>query len=113
MVEARYPGSTYVVMHYFAPPGPSEAELRLPQASAPSLYDLAGTPLGETPDANGVAPIRYTDAWLYLGTKQSMMESKPAPGSLEAAYGKELDRRSMVEWGELRASKFLHSPIAK
>ena len=112
LVEARNPGSTYVVMHYSFASSPQEEELRLRDSKTPALYDLAGTPLGENPDANGVAPVRYTDAWLYLGPKDSLTESMPPPGSLEAAYGKELDRRSMIEWGELRARKFLGAAIA-
>jgi hypothetical protein len=32
-----------------------------------------------------------------------MSEVKPPSGSLDAAYVKELDRRSMIEWGDLRA----------
>ncbi|HEY2461393.1 MAG TPA: alpha/beta hydrolase-fold protein [Candidatus Acidoferrum sp.] len=111
MIEARYPGSTYVAMHYVASPGPAENTLRLPDISAPALYDLAGTALGENPDANGVAPIRYVDAWLYLGPKDSLVESQPAAGSLEREYGKEIDRRSMVEWGELRGRKLLGAAL--
>jgi len=112
LVEASNPGSTYVVMHYSFPSSPQEEQLRLQDAKTPALYDLAGTPLGETPDSNGVAPVRYTDAWLYLGPRDSLTESLPPPGSLEASYGKELDRRSMIEWGELRIRKFLGNAIA-
>ena len=113
LVEAQNPGSTYVVMHYSFPSSPQEEQLHLRDAKAPALYDLAGTPLGENPDSNGVAPVRYTDAWLYLGPKDSLTESLPPPGSLEASYGKELDRRSLIEWGELRIRKFLGEAIAQ
>jgi hypothetical protein len=111
-VEARYPGSTYVAM-LVLPNNPNLSLLRLPDPNAHALYDLAGTRLGTDPDANGVAPIRYTDAWIYAGPPDSLTTSKPAAGSLDAEYMKEVDRRSMIEWGELRARKFLIEAIAK
>jgi len=108
MVESRYPGSLYVVMHHLVPDDPDEQQLELPgRPQAPALYDLAGTSLGLKPDANGVAPVRYVDAWLYVGPANSMKQEFPPPGSLERSYMQEVDRRSMTEWGELRARKFL------
>jgi hypothetical protein len=92
-----------IAIHHLVPSDPIEADLRLPDANEPALYELAGSTLGQTPDANGVPPARFTDAWLYLGPAVSMSEVKPPPGSLDAAYVKELDRRSMIEWGDLRA----------
>jgi hypothetical protein len=38
-----------------------------------------------------------------------MTEAKPQPGSLEQRDTKELDRRSMIEWGDLRPWWFLAS----
>lgn len=105
-VETYQPGSTYVAMLCF-PNNPNEDLLRLPDPHAPALYDLAGTKLGNDPDTNGTPPQRYTDAWLYVGPQAALTQSEPAPGSLEPAYVKEIDRRSMIEWGELRARKFL------
>jgi hypothetical protein len=112
-VEARYPGSTYVALLCLIPNNPNEHLLRLADPNAPALYDLVGTKLGNDPDANGVPPIRYTDAWLYVGPQNSLLTSNPAPASLDAEYMKEVDRRSMIEWGELRARKFLGAAIAK
>ncbi len=112
LVERRHPGSTYVVIHHLIPDDPDEVSLRLADPSEPALYDLAGTRLGKKPDSNGVPPARYTDAWLYVGPASSMNEATPRPGSLEAAYMKEVDRRSMIEWGELRGRKFLGDAAA-
>jgi hypothetical protein len=112
-VEARYPGSTYVAMLCLIPNNPNEHLLRLADPTAPALYDLAGTKLGTEPDANGVKPILFTDAWLYAGPQNSLRASEPGPGSLEPEYLKEVDRRSMIEWGELRARKFLGAAVAK
>jgi hypothetical protein len=50
---------------------------------------------------------READALLYLGPPQSLTMAMPLAGSLDAAYMKEVDRRSLIEWGELRARKFL------
>ncbi len=112
-VEAKYPGSTYVVLHFMNRNDPVEAMLRLADPAAPALYDLAGGPLGAKPDHNGVAPLRYTDAYLYAGPPESMKETAAPPGSLEPTYMKEVDRRSMIEWGELRARKFLGAAAAQ
>jgi len=113
LVEKRHPGSVYTVLHQLKPISSVEAVLHFADPQAPALYDLSGTPLGEKPDINGVPPIRYTDALLYVGPPGSLTESKPPDGSLDATYMKEVDRRSMIEWGELRARKFLGSAVAK
>lgn len=108
MVESRYPGSMYVIMNHLIPHDPDEDLLQLSgHPEVPALYDLADTSLGNKPDRNGVAPIRYVDAWLYVGPADTMVESLPPPHSLEPSYMKEVDRRSMIEWGELRARRFL------
>lgn len=108
IVEAKYPGSLYVVMHHLLPNDPDEKQLQLPgRPQAPALYDLAGTALGLKPDGNGVAPVRYLDAWLYVGPADTMNQEFPPPRSLERSYMQELDRRSMIEWGEPRVRKFL------
>src|SRR5437660_1260465 len=77
LVESRSPGSVYTVLHQLKPVSSVEAVLHLPDLQAAALYDLAGTPLGEKPDKNGVPPIRYTDALLYVGAPESLTESKP------------------------------------
>jgi hypothetical protein len=46
-----------------------------------------------------------TDALLDLAPRGAL--ALPAPGSLEQEYLKEIDRRSLIEWGEQRARKFL------
>ena len=114
IIESHYPGSLYVVIHHLIPHDPDEALLRLPNnPSAPALYDLAGTALGSKPDHNGIARERYVDAWLYVGPAETMTEAQLAPGSLEQTYMKELDRRSMIEWGDLRTRRLLNSASAK
>jgi len=113
LVEHRYPGSTYVIIHHLIPNDPIETVLRLPDPAAPALYALAGTSLGEDSDANGVPPVGFTDAWLYLGPAAAMKEASPPPASLDAASMKEIDRRSLIEWGELRGRKFLGAAAAK
>ncbi|HWH57948.1 MAG TPA: hypothetical protein VN682_09975 [Terriglobales bacterium] len=108
IIESRYPGSLYVVIHHLIPNDPEEALLKLPgKPNAPALYDLAGTALGSKLDRNGIAPERYVDAWLYVGPAESMTEARPVPGSLDQTYMKELDRRSLIEWGDLRIRRFL------
>ena len=114
LIEKRYPGSTYVAMHHLIPNDPEEALFQLPgNPAAATLYDLAGTSLGSTPDKNGVEPLKYVDAWLYVGPAASVTHSRPGPGTLENAYMKELDRRSLIEWGDLRTRRILGDAAAK
>lgn len=108
-VESHYPGSTFIVLLDYwgllAPKAQSELESLHP--SIPALYLLAGTSLGETLDGRGARLSNHADAVLYLGPPTGFTMAFPAPGSLESAYLTEIDRRSMIEWGELRARKFL------
>ena len=110
-IESRYPGSTYVVMmlHIGALNPALEDQLDLAQRNAPALYALAGTPQGKMRDQNGPTLIEKADALLYLGTRAGFTLAMPPAGSLEPAYLREIDRRSMIEWGELRARKFLRA----
>jgi hypothetical protein len=108
-IESRYHGSTYVVMLLYvgALNHALEDGLGLVQVNAAALYDLAGTPQAKARDPNGAFLIERVDALLYLGPRQGFSLALPPAGSLEAPYLKEIDRRSMIEWGELRARKFL------
>jgi hypothetical protein len=108
-IESRFPGSTYVVMllHVGALDPALEDQLGLLQRTAPALYELAGTPQAKARDANGSVLIEKVDALLYLGPSTGFALTVPPAGSLEPSYLKEVDRRSMIEWGELRARKFL------
>jgi hypothetical protein len=105
-VEAAYPGSTYVALLYGTQTGgwedhATEDLLHAPGLNAPTLYPLEGSPLAKSPLA------RYTDALLYLGPRESLTISFPSHESIEPAYMKEIDRRSMIEWGDLRGRKFI------
>jgi hypothetical protein len=108
-VEARYPGSTHVLLLVNAGPLPPalEDKLNLPSPAGPAVYELAGTSLANMLDENSVPLIRRADALLYLAPRGGFTMAFPAPGSLEQEYLKEIDRRSLIEWGELRARKFL------
>lgn len=108
-VEAHYPGSTHVLLLLNAGPlRPAlEDKLKLPSPSGPTVYELAGTSLANVTDENSPPLIRTTDALLYLAPRGAFTMAFPAPGSLEQEYLKEIDRRSLIEWGELRARKFL------
>ena len=105
-IEAAYPGSTYVVLLYGAQTGgwdATEELLHTPVLKAPTFYRLAGSPLAKLPLS------RYTDALLYLGPRESLVMAFPSRESIEPEYLKEIDRRSMIEWGELRGRKYLFS----
>jgi hypothetical protein len=108
-VEARYPGSTYVLLLLNAGPlRPAlEDKLKLPSPNEPAVYELNGTSLANVTDGNSPPLIRTTDALLYLASRGAFTMAFPAAGSLEQEYLKEIDRRSLIEWGELRARKFL------
>jgi hypothetical protein len=108
-VESRYPGSTFIVLlDYWGLLTPdAQSEIDSLHPSMPALYLLAGTPLGETFDNRGARLSIHADALLYLGPPSGFTMAFPAPGSLESAYLTEIDRRSMIEWGELRARRFL------
>ncbi|HEX2664446.1 MAG TPA: hypothetical protein VHM93_16550 [Candidatus Acidoferrum sp.] len=110
-VESRYPGSTYVVLldnrGLLQPPVEELVRLhQLPQ-NASILCELAGTPLGDLA-ANHAPPLaNQADALLYLGPPETLTRAFPPAASLEPAYMKEVDRRSMIECGELRDRKLL------
>lgn len=108
-VESHYPGSTFVVLlDYFGLLTPDEqAQIDSLHLAVPFLYLLAGTPVGEVLDKRGAHLSNRADALLYLGSPSGFTMAFPAPGSLEDSYLTEIDRRSMIEWGELRARKFL------
>ncbi len=108
-VESHYPGSTFIVLlDYWGLLTPDvQSEIDSVHPSIPALYLLAGTPLGETFDRRGARLSNHAQALLYLGPPSGFTMAFPAPGSLESAYLTEIDRRSMIEWGELRARKFL------
>jgi enterochelin esterase family protein len=73
-VEAKAPGSTYVAL--------------VAAGDRPALVDLAGD--------------KQADARLELGPRAAMVSAPPLAGSLDPAYLDEVDRRSLIEWGELR-----------
>jgi hypothetical protein len=106
-VEAAYPGSTYVVLLYGAQTGwedhATEDLLHTPALKAPTFYQLAGSRLSNSPLR------KYTDALLYLGPRESLTMVFPSRESIEPEYLKEIDRRSMIEWGDLRGRKYLFS----
>ena len=110
-VESRYPGSTYVVLldnrGLLQPPVEELVRLhQLPQ-NTPILCELAGTPLGDAADDHATPLASKADALLYLGPPETLTRALPPAGSLEATYMKEVDRRSMIECGELRDRKLL------
>ena len=108
-VDSRFPGSTFVVLlDYWGLVAPEAQEkIDSQDQTPPALCALKDTPLGAVPDRSGVPLAKQADALLYLGPPNRFTMAFPAPGSLEPDYLAEVDRRSMIEWGELRARKFL------
>jgi hypothetical protein len=108
-VESHHPGSTYVVLLLCEGSVASAARdlLRLTNLTAPELLELDETSEGKATDHVELSLLKKADALLYLGPPESLRLEPPQGGSLEPAYLKEVDRRSMIEWGELRARKFL------
>jgi hypothetical protein len=108
-IESRYPGSTFVVLMDYRGLLGDAGQIAFQSSSdnSPMFYGLAGTAQGKVPDRNGMPLIKQADALLYLGPPDALTLALPAPGSLEPAYLEKIDRRSMIEWGELRARKFL------
>ena len=86
--------------------------LQLPHQNSPVLFELTGPSLSKLAEQDGSPISKKTDALLYLGPPNFLQMVLPTAGSLDPAYLKEVDRRSMIEWGELRARKFL-SPAAQ
>jgi hypothetical protein len=97
-IERQYPGSTFVLLMLYAGVLDRAVEdaLRLPRRETATLFRVTGTRLNQK-----------ADALLYLVPREAFSQARPAAGSLDAAYLKEVDRRSMIEWGELRAREFL------
>ena len=54
-----------------------------------------------------MSPLQYADALLYLGPPSALTVVDPQPGSAERAYVTEVDRRSLIEWGDLRGRTLL------
>lgn len=111
-VESRYPGSTHVMLliYHRTLDQASQNLLHLSDQSPPVIFDLSQPPLSKLTDQDDVLLNKEADALLYLGPPDSLQLVPPRPGSLEPAYMKEVDRRSMIEWGELRARRFLGPP---
>jgi hypothetical protein len=97
-IEKQFPDSTYVLLLLYAGvlDRSKEDSLGLSIRDRPALYELSGTQLSKT-----------TDGLLYIAPREAFTQALPPAGSLDAAYLKEVDRRSMIEWGELRARRFL------
>jgi hypothetical protein len=110
-IESRHPGSTYVVLldSVGTLDPATQRLLRLSVRNGPMLYELAGSFLEKTAGQNGSPLLRSADALLYLGPPDGLTLVLPPKASLESVYLKEVDRRSMIEWGELRMRKFLRS----
>ena len=110
-VESRFPGSTYVVLldhrGLLEPPARALERLGRLGPNTPILCELAGTPLGDSAVDHAIRLSDKADALLYLGPPETLTRAFPPAASLKPAYMKEVDRRSMIEWGELRARKFL------
>jgi enterochelin esterase-like enzyme len=111
-VESRYPGSTYVVLLLYgrALASTVEDQLNLPKRTEPALYDIRGTVGGALKaDPNGQPLIKRTDALLYLVPREGFTQAVYPPESFDYAYVREVERRSMIEWGELRAKDIFSS----
>ena len=108
-IESRYPGATYVVLlDSVGTLDPATQELlRMSDRNATAIYEIAGAPLEKATGRDGLPVIKKADALLYLGPPEKLTLALPRSGSLEPAYLREVDRRSMIEWGELRARKFI------
>jgi len=114
-VESRYPGSTHVVLliYHRTLDHAAQDRLQLSHQNPPALFELTGPSLSKLADQDGSTIVKKADALLYLGPPDSLQMVVPPAGSLDAGYLKEVDRRSMIEWGELRARKFLSPAVQK
>ena len=110
-IESRYPGSSNAVLliYHRTLNSASQKVLRLADQVPPVVFDLNQPSLSKLIDQDESLLSKKADALLYLGPPDSLQLVPPPPGSLEPTYLKEVDRRSMIEWGELRARKFLGS----
>ena len=113
-VEARYPGSMYVVLLFSGWPGGDTTEARIVEEHwpVPSLTALAGNWTGALMVVNAAAAYRLetrADALLFLGTTQALDLEPPLRSELETYDVNELDRRSWLEWGDsTRIRRFLN-----
>src|SRR5581483_5868556 len=109
LVESKYPGSTYVVLLLSGRAIPSDAEdrLNLPKRTKPTLYDLAA--MGDKYKQSSI--YKQADALLYLVPREDYAQVTFPPESFDYAYVKEAERRSMIEWGDLRVQKMFVSSI--
>src|SRR5205807_7542857 len=109
-------GSTYVALTLFARlmSDTIEDKLQLSTRQSPALYDLAGTAAANlAADQTGPPLIKQTDALLYIAPRGGFTPVTYPPESFEYAYVKEVERRSMLEWGELRVRDMMGSKYAE
>lgn len=109
LIESAFHGSTYVVLLDYRGLLEDSLQTQLDSLNwpAPTIYSLSGSKLGRSPDKRGTQLLSKADALLYLGPPEKLTIAPPIPRSLEPSYLREVDRRSMIEWGELRARRFL------
>lgn len=105
-VEKRYPGCCYVILiHARETDAIPEESLGFASEQSPALFDAYS--LSRMRGMRDLRISERADALLYLGPRKSLRMAYPAKGTLEPEYLREIDRRSMIEWGELRARQFL------
>jgi len=111
-VEARFPGSLYVVWLYDGRPGGEAADARFVKErwQAPALAPLGGGWAGGV--AAGTRTLEsMADALLLLGTSRDLETEEAPTASFDPAYVTELDRRSAIEFGDAtKARRFLGLP---
>ena len=111
-VEARFPGSLYVVYLYSGRPGGESADARFvsDRWTAPAVAPLRGTWVGAL--GGEPRPLEsMSDAILFVGPSKDLEIEEAPVSSFDPAYVAELDRRSAIEWGDAtRARRFLGLP---
>jgi enterochelin esterase family protein len=112
-VSVRYPGAMEIVLMYDGWPDPESTEARIAREgwSVPSCVSLRGHWAGALPVAVRAGTFRLdslADKLLYLGPVATLVRHGASREMLDDAYLDELDRRSVIEWGDsMRARHFL------
>jgi len=105
LIEKRFPGSMYLVLIYYGGFGDDSADSRIAREKwqVPAIVPLADSWLGKRPipTSAGQLPLStFADALLYLGKRNALTIERPAVATFDAAYRRELVRRSWIEFGD-------------
>jgi enterochelin esterase-like enzyme len=109
-LDAHHPGAVFVALMYAGWPGGEQTEARIGREAwpRPSLVALGHGWPGDLAVSVATPLAKRADALLYLGSTKDLDPEPALRQELETYDTDELDRRSVVEWGDsTKARRFV------